>query len=150
LCRRYPTLKACLAYREAIAEFKRITRRSTVDVRDHDWWKKLPATVFRSQVARALERTDHSLESVPNREATGFDFVLGGEGHRVLIRCEEGSGVIEAGVGRELSACLAETGADRAILMTTGKPSAALTSYLMGRPVKLVRPWEILAQTTHD
>jgi hypothetical protein len=144
LCRKFPALKACLAYREALVDFKRRTEKPTGDVRDHDWWVKLPAPMLRSQVERALERRGLDVTPAADREAQGWDLAFLDDGGRVLVRCEEGVSPTGVGVGRELTACLNETGARRAILVTPLLPSMALESYLVDRPINVVQPWDIL------
>ncbi len=144
VCRRFPAIKGCLAYREAVAEFKRLTRRSPGPPRDCRWWSGLSPSTFRSQVQEALQKRDLGLTPVVDRRAEGYDFTFDDDDEVVLVRCEAGADPIEVGVGRELSSCLDESGARRAILISAAGVSRNLAAYLMDRPIDVVDPEEIL------
>jgi hypothetical protein len=62
----------------------------------------------------------------------------------VLVRCEAGPDPADIGIGRELTACLVETGAARAILVTPAGVSTRLGDYLAGRPINVVDPEKLL------
>jgi len=144
LCRRFPAIEGCIAYRTALAEFIRLTRRSPDRPRDHEWWLNLSSSTFRGRVQRALENRDLDLAPVADREAEGYDYTFRDEGAQVLVRCEAGATPVDVGVGRELTACLDETGAGRAIVVTPSGVSKRLASYLMDRPIDVVDPEQIL------
>jgi hypothetical protein len=144
LCRRFPTMKACLAYREALAEFTRKTRGPSDRPRDHDWWIGLSASTFRGQVQAALERRGFELTPVVDRQADGYDYAFVNDGDTVLVRCEEGTTLLDIGVGRELTACLLETGAARAVLVAPAEVSRRLSGYLVDHPIDVVEPETIL------
>ena len=143
VCRRFPAMKACLAYREALAEFTRKTRRSPDRPRDRDWWIGLSASTFRGQVQAALEQRGRELTPVADRQADGYDYAFVDD-DTVLVRCEEGTTPLDIGVGRELTACLLETGAARAVLVTAAGVSRRLTEYLVDHPIDVVEPEAIL------
>ena len=143
VCRRFPAMKACLAYREALAEFTRKTRRSPDRPRDRDWWIGLSASTFRGQVQAALEQRGLDLTPVADRQADGYDYAFVDD-DTVLVRCEEGTTPLDIGVGRELTACLLETGAARAVLVTAAGVSRRLTEYLVDHPIDVVEPEAIL------
>lgn len=144
VCRRFPAMKACLAYREAVAEFARKTRRPPDRPRDRDWWAGLPAATFRAQVQVALERSGLELTPVADRQADGYDFAFSDDDGMVLVRCEGGASPLDIGVGRELTACLLETGAARAVLVTPAGVSRRLSEYLVDHPIDVVEPEAIL------
>lgn len=145
VCRRFPAMKACLAYREALAEFTRKTRRSPDRPRDRDWWIGLSASTFRGQVQAALEQRGLELTPVVDRQVDGYDYAFADDDDdTVLVRCEEGTTPLDIGVGRELTACLLETGAARAVLVTAAGVSRRLTEYLVDHPIDVVEPEAIL------
>jgi hypothetical protein len=144
VCRRFPAMKACLAYREALAEFTRRTRRSPDRPRDRGWWIGLSASTFRGQVQAALERRGLEPAPVADRQADGYDYAFDDDDDTVLVRCEGGTTPVDIGVGRELTACLLETGAARAVLVTPAGVSRRLAEYLADRPIDVVEPEAIL------
>jgi hypothetical protein len=145
LCRRFPAIKACVAYREAMTEFRRLTRRSPEPIHDRQWWSRLSPPTFRGQVQEALQKRDLRLTPIVDRRADGYDFTIDEDGEKVLIRCEAGATPVDVGVGRELASCLEETGAERAILVSPAGVSPNLAAYLMDRPIDVVDPEQILA-----
>ncbi len=144
LCRRFPQIQACLAYREAMTEFKRLTRRSPEEPHDRAWWLRLSGPAFRGQVRHALETRGLELTPVVDRRTEGFDYSFSDRGEEVLVRCEAGADSVEVGVGRELTACLDETGAARAVLVTPSGASQRLETYLVSRPIDVVDPERIV------
>lgn len=150
MCRRFPALKGCLAYREAIAEFKRLTRRAPARLRNHEWWVRLSRPTLRSQVEQDLGKRGLDLRPVADYATEGYDFTYRDQSETVLVRCEAGSAPVDIGVGRELIACLDETGADRAIVVTPSGASKRLGSYLMDRPIHVVDPELILGNPPAD
>jgi len=140
LCRRYPLFEACLGYREALDDYRRRRRRDQQCRADPEWWAGLSSAAYRFEVERRLNCLGAGLTKPKNREAAGYDFEANGPDGRALIRCEPGDRPVEIGVGRELVSCLAETGADRAVVVTAAGSSEALASFLSGRPLKLVDP----------
>jgi hypothetical protein len=144
LCRRFPQLTACLAYRDAMTEFKQLTRRSSEEPHDRAWWCRLSGPTLRAQIQRALETRALELSTVADGRTAGFDFVFTDRGGEVLVRCEAGPDPADIGIGRELTACLVETGAARAILVTPAGVSTRLGDYLAGRPINVVDPEKLL------
>ena len=144
LCRRFPAIKECLAYQEAMAEFRRLTRRPPEGPHDHAWWTRLSGPTFRGQVQQALNQRNLELTPVADREAEGYDYTFRDTSGKVLIRCEAGATRIDIGVGRELTACLDETGAGRAIVVTPSGVSKRLAAYLMDHSIDVVDPEQIL------
>jgi hypothetical protein len=146
VCRRFPAMKACLAYREALAEFTRKTRRSPDRPRDRDWWIGLSASTFRGQVQTALERRGLELTPVSDRQVDGYDYSFVEDDGTVLVRCEGGTAPPDIGIGRELTACLLESGAARAVLVTPAGVTRRLTEYLVDHPIDVVEPEAILGK----
>jgi len=147
LCRRFPQLTACLAYRDAMTEFRQqLTRRSSEEAHDRTWWCRLTGPTFRDRVRRAFEARGIELTPVEDRRTRGFDFTFGETGGDVLVRCETGADPVDIGIGRELTACLVETGAARAILVTPSGVSTRLGDYLSGRPIDVVDPEKLLGK----
>lgn len=150
LCRRFPAIEGCLAYREAVAEFARATRRPPDRPRDRNWWAGLPAATFGAQVQVALERSGLVLTPVADRQTDGYDYSFFDDDGRVLVRCEGGATPLDIGVGRELTACLLETGAARAVLVTPAGVSQRLIEYLVDHPIDVVEPEAILSNPPAD
>lgn len=144
LCRRFPQLTACLAYREAMTEFKRLTRRSSEVSHDRAWWCRLSGPTFRERIERAFEARGLEIIPVADRQTGGFDFTFGEPNGDVLVRCETGADLVDIGVGRELTACLDETGAARAILVTPSGATKRLGDYIVGRDIDVVDPEQLL------
>lgn len=140
LCRRYPLFEACLGYREALDEYRSRRRQHQQCRTDPGWWAGLSPAAFRFEVERRLNRLGADLDRPKIREAAGYDFEANGPKGRVLIRCEPGDRPVKIGVGRELVSCLAETGADRAVVVTAAGSSAALSGFLKDRPLEMVDP----------
>jgi hypothetical protein len=143
MCRRFPALERCLDYREALADFMRRGARSPEPPHDRSWWSGLSPTSFRAQVGRDLESRGLDLEPVADRGAAGFDYTLRDGDETVLVRCEAGPEQVEVGVARELVACIGETDADRAIVVTPGGASTTLGSYLVDHPITVVDPMDL-------
>ncbi|HSN53196.1 MAG TPA: hypothetical protein VLT32_00920 [Candidatus Sulfomarinibacteraceae bacterium] len=144
LCRRVPVYEACLAYRAALDAFRRGKLRQEAAEADHGRWLELGPAALRAEVARQLEAAGAVVEPVPDRELAGYDLAVeAGGGETVLVRCEPAARPVAIGVGRELAACLAETGADRAVVVTVAPPSPQLAAYLAGRPLAVVAPWAL-------
>ncbi len=144
VCRRFPQLTACLAYRDAMTEFTRRSRRRSGETHDRAWWCRLAGPTFREYVRRAFEARGLELSPVEDRRARGFDFTLSEPDGDVLVRCEAGADPVDIGVGRELTACLEETGAARAMLVTSSVTTERLAAYLVDRRIDVVDPTGIL------
>lgn len=148
LCRRVPVLRACLAYREAVADHERRTavepppKPSTPKT-----WAELSPAVYRAEVAALLEESVAAPVFHCEREATGFDFRVDWKGRSVICRCEAGSQPVAAGVGRELTAALIESEADSAVIVSVPGADSGLVRYLTGRPIAVVPPWEAATPT---
>lgn len=143
LCRRFPQLGACLDYRAAVVGFRRGRRPSSREVHDPGWWMALEPVAFCVQAARDLEGCGSVLKHPADRELAGYDFAFDDPRGRVLVRCEAGSEPVRLGVGRELVACLEETGAGRAMVISAADASPELAAYLADRPLVVLRPWEL-------
>lgn len=145
LCRTFPALEACLAYREAMAAFRRLGEPPPAPRKDLAWWRDLSLATLRSQVERDLAARGLDVDPVSDRDAAGYDFTFRDDGSTVLVRCEAGRSEVGIGVGRELTACLDETGAARAVLVAPAGASSDLRSYVVDRPIEIVDPATILA-----
>jgi len=150
LCRRFPQLTACLAYRDAMTEFTRLSRRRSSEPHDRAWWGRLAGPTFRSLARREFETRGLELTPVDDHRAKGFDFTFSEGGDDVLVRCEAGAEPVDIGVGRELTACLDETGAARAILVTSSEMTTRLEDYLAGRAIRVVDPAMISGEPTGE
>ncbi len=141
LCKRVPVLRACLAYRSAVAEHRRrgTTPSRPRPVSSRDWGALSPFS-FRTEVARLLEKTAKNSVTAFDRDATGIDFEVRATTGPVLVRCEPGGLPVTAGVGRELVAAVADHRAARALIVTTAGASRALADYIAGRPISVVAP----------
>jgi hypothetical protein len=91
--------------------------------------------------ARALDP-----RPVIDRDASGYDFIARVDDEPVIVRCETGDEPVDIGIGRELTACLAETGATRALLVSEAGASEALAAYLLDRPIEVVAPSRMFAE----
>jgi len=141
LCQRVPLLRACLAYRSALAEHR---RRSAVPSGRHpsssrDWAVLSPA-VFRTEVGSRLEMAAPGSVTALDREATGVDFEVNVSSGPVLIRCEPGVQPVAAGVGRELVAVIADHRAATALIVTAAGASRTLVDSIDGRPISVIDP----------
>lgn len=144
LCRRFPKLSACLAYRRAVAEHARKARSAPAfDPVSAEWWASAPPTAFAEAVRLAIERHPPASAVPADRERSGVDFVVQGADGLVLVRCEPGGTPVAAAVGRELAAALADHGAARAVLVTAAGPTPPLADYLADRPITVVAPWQL-------
>jgi hypothetical protein len=144
LCRRFPKLRACLAYRKAVAEHARKARSApALDPVSAEWWTSAPPTAFVEAVRLAIERHPPAAAVPVDRERSGVDFVVDGADGVVLVRCEPGSTPVGAAVGRELAAALADHGAARAVLVTAAGPTPSLSDYIAERPITVVAPWQL-------
>jgi hypothetical protein len=144
LCRRFPKLRACLAYRKAVAEHARKVRlKSTSGPQPVEWWTSTPPAAFVEAVRKEIERHGGT-DAIPvDRERCGVDFVVDGADGVVLFRCEPGRAPVAAAVGRELAAAMADHGAARAVLVTAAGPTPALSDYIAERPITVVAPWQL-------
>ncbi len=143
LCRRFPRLRACLAYQKAVAEHQReIAARMPRPV-GKDEWAALSEPSFLEEVASLLEKRHRSAVSRMQRESSGFDFVIDDGVHEILVRCEPGSIPIAASVGREMAAALADRGAGRAIIISAARAAPLLEDYIADRPIEVVAPRDL-------
>lgn len=148
LCRRVPVLRACLAYRKAVADHgRRTTVERTTNPAAPEEWAGLSPAVFRAEVASLLERSLAAPVFRCEREATGIDFRIDWRDRCVVLRCEPGSQPVAAGVGRELTAALFETEADSAVILSVCGPDPGLARYITDRTIVVVPPWEVAAAT---
>ncbi|MGD8440904.1 MAG: hypothetical protein PVG53_10230 [Holophagae bacterium] len=140
LCRRFPLLDACLAYREAVEEHRDRRVRREQNHADPGWWPTLTPEAFRLQIERQLEARGIPSRRVRDPHAAGYDSEISVGGERVLLRCVPGDHPVEIAVGRELIACLEETGADRAVIVTAAGADSDLEAYLVGRRLSVTDP----------
>jgi hypothetical protein len=144
LCRRFPKLSACLAYRKAVAEHARKARSAPgFDPGSAEWWSSAPPAAFVEAARMAIERHPGPAAVPVDRERSGVDFVVDGTDGVVLVRCEPGRRPVAAAVGRELAAALADHGAVRAVLVTAAGSTPALSDYIAHRPITVVAPWQL-------
>jgi hypothetical protein len=143
LCRRFPLLRACLAYRAAVADHQRQSATRQRNEGDARWWVLQDPRDFSERVARVMAEHGSIERPAGGREVCGFDFVVRSDAHTTLVRCETTSDPIEASVGREMAAALIDHGADDALIVAPGGASPVLEEYLGERPIKVVPPWEI-------
>ncbi len=143
LCKRAPMLRACLAYRTAVAEHRRRTPKPQARPRTPEDWSAVSPEIFVESLRTDLGQHFHTAVSKVDREATGFDFLVDTTSRRRLIRCESGKTPVAAAVGRELVAALDDHGADEAVIVTPGEPTQHLLTYIIDRPITVVTPWGI-------
>lgn len=144
LCRRFPKLGACLAYRRAVAEHARnASRAAFAETRPHDWWLNAPLDAWAEAVRKELETSGRAALRAVDHDSTGIDFVVEATGGPVLVRCEPGAVEVGAAVGRELVAAIADRGAARAVIVTAGTIAPALAAYIADRPIDVVPPWQL-------
>lgn len=144
LCGRFPKLRACLAYRAAVAEHERRERRAlTADRTARMWWSGASPDDFIEAAKSELARAGSCEIVSVDRDRTGFDFEVRSEDGPVLIRCEPGAKPASAAVGRELVTAMADRNAATALIVTVAKTAPALADYLRSRPIIVVAPWEL-------
>ena len=144
LCKRVPVLRACLAYRSAVAEHRgRSGSPSKAHPSTSQDWTVLSPALFRAEVGSLLEKTASGSVTAFDREATGIDFEVRATTGPVLIRCKPGVQPVTAGVGRELVAAMADRRAARALIVTMAGASPALADYIAGRPISVVAPSQL-------
>jgi hypothetical protein len=144
LCRRVPTLRACLAYQRALAaHHRRLSHVSIPRPSTPDDWASLRLEKYVAEVGRLLERTRPAVVVSCNRGLTGIDFTLEYPDRRVVLRCEADPKVIAPSVGRELAAALVDCEADTAVIVAVTAPDPVLEAYIADRPIVIVRPWDL-------
>ena len=143
LCRRFPALRACLAYQEAVAEHR---RRQEVLPRQPEApgdWSGLSHTAFVELIRENLDRLFGACVTELDRESSGCDFMADSSTSRVLVRCEPGSQPIAASIGRELTASVGDFTADAAVIVTSAMPTRSLEDYIAERSVFVVAPGDL-------
>lgn len=148
LCRRVPVLAACLAYRRALAEHRGSGASEASGAAGVQDWAVLSHGIAVEIVRDKLDHCVGPAAAAVDREATGFDFVVELEGRRLLLRCEAGPQRVQAAVGRELVAALADHDASAALILAASGPTQALREYISGRPIAVVSPSELDAALT--
>lgn len=143
LCRRFPTLQACLAYQKAVADHRRTTAARTPRPIGEDEWATLSGPRFLEEVASLIEEQHPSAVSRMQREASGIDLAIDDDAHEILVRCESGPHPIAASVGREMAAALADRGATRALIIAAAKPTPILEDYIADRAIEIIAPWNL-------
>jgi hypothetical protein len=144
LCGRFPKLRACLAYRRAVAEqLRRPDRAAVPSGVPRGWWRDAPPEAFAAAVGRQLEAEPGARVTRLDRERTGADFELVAASGGVLVRCEPGARPVSAGVARELVAAIADRRAERAVIVTAAGAAQAFEELSVGRPITVVAPWQM-------
>jgi len=146
LCGRFPKLRACLAYRRAIAEHARRRPAAAAAEPGPVWWASAPQTAFVAAVSARLARDPELRISALDRERTGADLEVETAKGSVLVRCELGASPVGPGVGRELVTAVTECGAARAVIVSVADPAPALAEAIAGRPISIVAPWQLDAE----
>jgi hypothetical protein len=142
LCRRFPMLRACLAYQNALAHHTRLKAARAPQNLTHEQWSEVSLPTLIRLVEARLDTTPGFTISRVDRESTGVDFTAKSGNQNVLIRCESGSKPISASVGREIAAALSDLGAENALIFSVAGPTPALKRYLADRPIKVLAPWD--------
>jgi hypothetical protein len=150
LCRRFPRLRACLAYQKAVAEHERRTAVQTPSPVGEIEWAALSEPVFLEEVASLLEQRHPSAVSRMQRESSGLDFVIDDGVREILVRCESGSIPVAASVGREMAAALADRGARRAFIISGAKATPLLADYIADRAIEVIAPWNLDSHTRSE
>jgi hypothetical protein len=145
LCRRFPVLRACLAYRAAVADHQLQQAARQRDQGDARWWTLQDPGCFAEQAARVTAAYGAIERPEGGREACGFDFAVRSDDRTTLVRCETASEPVAASVGREMAAAMIDQEADSAVIVSLGGAAPVLEDYLNGRPIKVLAPWEIEA-----
>jgi hypothetical protein len=143
LCRRVPVLRACLAYRRAVDEHRRLTDRKTHRPLEPREWRRLSQASFRRQTQSELDRHFPASVFEIDRERHGIDCMIELAGSRVIIRCEAGESPVAASVGRELVAATDDLQAEAAVIVTAATPTRTLEDYIFDRPIRLIEPWAL-------
>lgn len=146
LCRRFPALRACLAYQKAVADHRRRSLLSSPpSAASEDWLAiSLPASLMIT--GNMLNRMSCGRVTEVNRETAGFDFLFESDSRRLLLRCEPGANPVSAAVGRELTGALVDFNADAAWIVAAAEPTSAFEDYIANRPITVLGPGE-LAET---
>lgn len=143
LCRRVPAMRACVAYRRALAEHGRRTRSAPIlRPSTPEDWAALSLRTYVAEVHSILEQSVAAPVFRCEREATGFDFRIDRKDRSEIFRCEAGSQPVAAGVGRELTAALIESEAAAAVILSVPGADRGLARYIADRSITVVPPWE--------
>ncbi len=142
LCRRFPTLRACLAYRKAVSDYDRSTRpRSVPD--DPEWWRSAGEVAFRSAIGLKFDQVCPNRVAALDRESTGIDMVITTGESDLLIRCHVGGDAVPVSIAREVRAALVDRGASAAMILSAADPSPACRDYISGHSISIVQPWQL-------
>lgn len=145
LCRRFPKLRACLAYQRAVAEHRRSSSSRPSDHIAGADWSMLSHPTYVEMLRARLDREYGNSVTEVDREATGYDFLFRDGGRSIILRCECGTEALPAALGRELAAAVSDSGADAAIILTVAQPTPDLEGYIAGRPITIVSPSDLEA-----
>jgi hypothetical protein len=144
LCARFPKLRACRAYRRAVANHVEQLKLAAARAASPDRrWSVLSLPALVEAVTIALERVVDGTLQARDRAATGVDLSIVGSGRHVLVRCQPGPEPVEAPIAREVSAALGDLGGDSAVIVSAGGTTPSLDQYIEARPIVVVRPWEL-------
>jgi hypothetical protein len=143
LCRRFPALRACLAYRKAVADHRRRSLRSAPSHVAPEVWRDISLPACLVLLGDTLNTRGCGDVTEIDRETAGFDFLVVSDGRRLLLRCESGSNPVSAAVGRELSAALVDFDADAAWIVAAARPTSAFEDYVVDRPIRVLGFGEI-------
>jgi hypothetical protein len=143
LCARFPKLGACLAYRRAVAEHQRRARAAATTPPPTAQWSALSRETMIEAVRIELERIPDAAVRNMDRETTGVDLTVERSGERVVVRCVAGADPVEASVGRELVAVVADCEADAGLIVSARGATPALARYIASRPLVVAQPWKL-------
>ena len=143
LCRRFPALRACLAYQKAVADHRRRSLLSAPPSPGSENWRAISLPAALMITGNMLNKISCGRVTEVNRENAGFDFLVESDGRRLLLRCEPGPNPVSAAVGRELTGALVDFDAEAAFVVAVAEPSRALEDYVSERPITLVNPSQI-------
>jgi hypothetical protein len=149
LCRRFPALRACLAYRKAVADHRRRSLPSAPPRVAPEVWRDISLPACLVLMGDTLNTRACGDVTEIDRETAGFDFLVVSDGRRLLLRCEPGPNPVSAAVGRELAAALIDFDADAAWIVAAAEPTPALEDYVADRPITVLGPGE-LTETIRD
>lgn len=142
--RRYDT--AFADYRHRKSEYDHWLRKKQEEYwrQQEEFWRSLRGRAFEYELASLFKKKGYSVETTPPTGDAGVDLILRKGGTKTIVQCKAHAKKIGIGTARELSACLRDFSADRAIIACLEGVTRPVTDYIKDKPIDVIDVHDIV------
>ena len=141
-----PTYRAMQRYDTAFEEYQR--KKEEYDLllrkRQEKYWRSLNGRAFEYELASLFESTGYSVETTPPTGDAGVDLILRKDDTMTIVQCKAHAKKVGIGTARELSACLRDFNADRAMIACLEGVTRPVTDYIKDKPIDVIDVHDIV------